>query len=278
MGRLPTGREPADLELAGWLSEAQSRQGCWKAQGQAQWEAWRARGGHQDPCCWGQQTADERAWSFPGNPGAPWPSLGGSEPWRKQGPPTSFPLCNSFSCSSPPRSRPGNQAETPLAETQHPHSQAWAGVPQVGRAYPTSGPGEPPPYVLPSGPTVREGLGSLWLGPSPAPNACLTSSERPLPSSFFCREDHQSSHPPKAFGRRRRASEFLPDAEWDPREQDARPLRVTRGGMCETPGREPSVSHGPIPIGPAQPGKEAARSRRAGAPEPASRIGGVSPS
>lgn len=44
-------------------------------------------------------------------PGPAWKAVSQQ---RKQGPSTSFLLCNS-SCSSPPRSRPGNQAKIPLA-------------------------------------------------------------------------------------------------------------------------------------------------------------------
>lgn len=55
---------------------------------------------------------------------------------------------------------------------------------------------------------------------------------------------HQSSYPLLSGNQRNRTPGL-----WD----------STRGGMCDTPGREPNMNHGPIPGSPAQPWQDGSR-------------------
>lgn len=94
-------------------------------------------------------------------------------------------------------------------------------------------------------------LPQMHAWPKSKPNGASASLGRIPPASFFCKKDHESSRPPEAPGRDRRASEFRPCAKQELKQREARPLGVP------TSGRVPPQAEGPASGSTTHPGSVA---------------------
>lgn len=174
-GRGGSGREE-DAELSeAWEMRAVGRNRPRGLSGQSQWVAWRVcrrpLGGlwpAPNLCFLLGEEADEKVRCFPGILGPPRREAVS----RKSRALPRFPLVQSFFLLLSTQKQAWQPCRDATGMSQHPHSQARAGVPQVGWTSPTPGPGA---HTLPCSilRSCIKGEG-LWLGPCPAPNACLT--------------------------------------------------------------------------------------------------------